>query len=93
MQRLCLNCHVNAGALISFLFYDTPSLRERTSCEKGCSNLAKKLITVGLEPWMLTDEDFDNVFEKHVALKGKKLCRKTGGCMKISKTKFSEIGS
>ena len=88
-----LNCNVNAGALTCSLFHDIPSLRERTTCERGCSNVEKNLTTIGLEPWMLTDEDFENVFEKHVALKEKKLCRKTGGCKKISKTEFFEIGS
>ena len=74
------------------LFYDIPSLRERTSCEKGCSNKQKKLPTIGLEPWMFTDKDFENVLKKHVALKENKVCQKTGGCMEVTTTEFLEIG-
>lgn len=86
-----IDCNINIGAVTSNLLGTAPSLQETSTCSQGCKPILKKLRTIQLEPSWILDNDFYDVIEKRVKLKGSRKCP-VDGCTGFVQTSLSAMG-
>jgi len=87
-----VNCQTNAGYLANIIFNDTPSFEEMSVCNMGCSPRVKKLPVAQIDRNMLFKNDFFNVINNTVILKGQKKCYRKD-CPGFETTTLSKIGN
>ena len=65
-----INCEVNVSYLVTMLFDNIPSFREKSICDNGCNPREKSIRVPSISHSVLKNPNFLDVMNDHVALKG-----------------------
>lgn len=87
-----IDCQTNVGYLSSILFKNTPSFEEISTCSMGCPVRTKKLPVAQIDYNLIQQNDFYNVINNNVILKGRKKCCQKD-CPGFETTTLSKIGN
>lgn len=86
-----INCETNVGYLASLLFKNTPSFEEKSICDMGCPTRKKKLPIAQIDSKIILENNFYNVINDHIILKGKRKCCQKN-CPGLETTSLRKIG-
>ncbi|EZA53598.1 hypothetical protein X777_06927 [Ooceraea biroi] len=86
-----INCETNVGSLANIIFKNNPSFEEISVCNMGCPSQTQKLPAAQIDFNLLLQDDFYNIIENNIVLKGKKKCCQIG-CSGFEMTTLSKIG-
>jgi len=85
-----IDCEINVGYLASLLFKNTPSFEEESICDMGCPT-RKKILPIAQIDLKILENNFYNVINDHIILKGKRKCCQKN-CPGFETTLLRKIG-
>lgn len=87
-----IDCQTSVGYLANILFNNTPSFEETSVCNMGCPARTKKLPVAQIDYNLMRENNFYNIIENNVILKGRKKCYQRD-CSGFETTTLCKIGN